>query len=422
MKSKIGETQYVVYLELYDYLSEKSVGDEEFLWSVEQLREYAAERATGDAIAESMEILKKGKELKSGTFIKGHEEARSALIERFSTIDRDLHQSEAPEGVVQDEYEEIISDYNETKAKREAGETIGIGFGIEHLDQATGGMQRGELVLIAASTSHGKSSMAAQSAWYAATQQGKNVVFFATETGRVQTRRKLIARHSMLPDFNLPDGLNLRNLKEGSLTETEERVFKDVVHDLTHNTDYGKIHLAQVPRGSSILDLEHKIQRISRNFGVDFVVMDYLALLEATTRSIESERTKQVSTLREAKLVATTAADGLGVPFLSPWQINRDGRSSADTSGYYSFNDMADTSEAEKLSDVLITLFRNDEDTGRFAEGNLQILKARDGVRTRDLPITIDYATSTFTAKHGLSDITRSTGASSWNNITDGMY
>lgn len=401
LRDKMEQSQYILYLEAYDALAEMTPADDQFHWSVEQLRTLAAEKHTGEAVAEAMEILKSGKELKHGVVLKGHEDAREFLLDSLSSIDRELDQGDAPEGLIQDDRIEILEEYAEAKHKREVGEVQGIGFGIENLDAITGGMQRGELAIIAASSSNGKSSVAAQSAWYAATAQGKNVVFFATETGRAQIRRKLIARHSKLEMFGYPEGLNLRSLKEGSLTPKEEKIFQDVVNDLTTNPNYGKIHLSQVPRGSTITSIEHKINRLGRNMGVDYAVMDYLALLEGTNRLAE-ERTKYVSTLRDAKLIAAAAADGLGIPFLSPWQMKREGRKSAEATGYYDMSDLSDTSEAEKIADLLISLYRDAENTGRYAEVTFQVLKARDGERANDILADADYATCTFKAKTGI--------------------
>lgn len=401
LKGNMASSQHVLYLEAYDALVDMQAGDAEFHWSLEQLRTLAAEKHTGEAMAEAMEILRTGKEVKPGHMLQGHEDAREFLLDSLSNIDRGLDQSNSPEGLIQDDKIEILEEYANKKAKREAGEVQGIGFGIETLDKITGGMQPGELVIVAASSSNGKSSVAAQSAWYASTQQGKNTVFFATETGRAQIRRKLIARHSKLEMFEYPEGLNLRSLKEGTLTPKEEKIFQLVVDDLTSNPNYGKIHLQQVPRGSTIVSLEHTINRLCRNLGIDYAVMDYLALLDGVNKQAE-ERSKYVSTLRDAKMVATSAADGLGIPFLSPWQMNREGRKNADSSGYYSMSDLSDTSEAEKIADLLISLYRDESSTGRYAEVVFQILKARDGERANDIIADVDYGTCTFTSKSGL--------------------
>lgn len=421
LASKVDEAQYTSYLEMYDFYTENEVNDSDFYFSVDQLRDNAAKKATGEAIVAAMEILQKGKEIKPGLVLRGHADARERLIDTISVIDRDLSSADAPEGFIQDEYESIMGEYEANKAKYASGEVQGIGFGIDQLDSVTGGMQNGDLAIVAASSSHGKSSLAAQSAWYAATQQGKNTTFFATETARAIIRRKIIARHSKLEMFELPDGLNTRNLKEGTLNEKEERVLKAVVHDLTTNTDYGKLHIAQVPRGATVATIEHKINRIARNDGCDYAVIDYAALLSSTER-VSEDRNKYVNILRELKLVAPSVAEGVGIPILTPWQISRDGRVRAENTGYYTMNDLSDTSEAEKIADVIVSLFRADEESGRFVEGNVQILKMRDGEKARDILIDIDYGTCTFQSSAAVGNLSKSSGQGNASWSLDSLY
>lgn len=390
-RGKIDESQLILMLEAYDAFCEMQTEEPEFHWSIDQLREIDADNKTGQAIAEAMDLLKN----------EGNIVAREKLLESISVIDRELVQVQAPEGLVQDESTDILEEYAEAKAKRAEGKVQGIGFGVESLDRVTGGMQRGDLVMVAASSSNGKSSLAAQSAWYAATQQGANAVFFATETSRNQIRRKIVARHSKLEMFGYPQGLDMRSLKDGTLTDREEKVLLTVVKDLKENPNYGKLHIAQVPRGSTILSLEQKLNRICREYRVDHAVMDYLALLQGTS-SYSEERSKYVEILREAKLVAGSVADGLGISFMSPWQINREGRKLADQTGYYTMDNLADTAEANRIADLIISMYRSADQTGRFAELTFQILKARDGELQNDMVVEADYGTCTFTSKAGL--------------------
>jgi replicative DNA helicase len=391
-RGKLDEGQLVLMLEAYDAFTEMPTGDPEFHWSVEQLREHLADKRTSEVISTAMESLKKD----------GNAAARDVLLEGISVIDRELSQSEAPEGLIQDERIEILEEYAEAKAKHTEGKIQGIGFGIANVDAVTGGMQPGDLAIIAASSSNGKSAVAVQSTWYASVVQGANTVFFATETSRVQIRRRLIARHSKQPQFDYPEGLNSRNIKEGTLTEREEKILKAVVQDLEVNPNYGKIHLAQVPRGANILDLERALIRLHKNWGINHTTMDYLALLSSVSQFNE-ERSKYTEILREAKLIANSAADGAGVSFLSPWQINREGRKSADSSGYYNMDQLADTSEATKIADLIVSMYRSEDQIGRFATLEFQVLKARDSELAANLLVDADYATSSFIAKEGLS-------------------
>lgn len=390
-RGKLDESQLILMLEAYDALSEMNTGEPEFHWSIDQLREIDANKKTGEAIAEAMDLLKS----------EGNVVAREKLLESISVIDRELVQVQAPEGLIQDDQVEILEEYAEAKANRAAGKVQGIGFGVSALDDATGGMHPGDLVIVAASSSNGKSSLVAQSAWYAATQQGANTVFFATETGRTQIRRKIVARHSKLEMFGYPEGIDMRSLKEGTLTEREEKVLKAVVKDLATNPNYGKLHISQVPRGSTILSLEQKLNRICREFRVEHGIMDYLALLQGTS-TYSDDRSKYVEILREGKLVANSVADGAGISFVSPWQINREGRKMADQTGYYNMDNLADTAEANRIADLIVSMYRSADQTGRFAEVNFQILKNRDGELRNDILVDADYATCSFISKAGL--------------------
>lgn len=393
--------QALLYTETYSLYSAREVTDADFLWSVEQLRELAAEKATGEVITESMEILRQGKSLPSGETVKGHHDARAFLLEAFSNIDLDLTMQEAPEGDIRHEQAEILKDYADRKRDRMVGLAPGILTGVPSLDEHIGGFQNGELVLSVGYSSDGKTSLCVQIAWSAAVEQGKNVVFFTTETLRPQVRRKLLSRHSKLPLFGLPDGLDSHQLKLGTLPPQEESRLPDVVSDFTHNPAYGRLYLAQVPRHSTISSLEQRLYRIERSFQVDLVVCDYLALLKSD-RKRNSDREEFNNIVKEAKQVATTFADGRGVPFLSPWQVNREKRDAAEKLGYYTTAALAETSEATNSADVILSILAPNE-RERHTELTGQVMKNRDGKTAQGLRIMVDYATSTFESIVGVT-------------------
>lgn len=387
-----------LYTETYDLYIHTKVDDGEFLWSMQQLRDLAAEKATAEVITEAMEILKQGKTLDDGEVIKGHLDARAHVLESFSNIDRNLTQQDAPEGDMRAEKDDILADYAERKAMRAAGTSRGIQFGIPPLDDKIGGMQNGELILIAGYSSDGKTTLSTQAAWSAAVEQGKNVVFLTTETLRPQVRRKIIARHSMLPDFNEPDGLNTRDIKAGTLTPAQEVKLAEVVDDLTNNPAYGKLYIAQVPRSASISSIEQRLSRIQRNFNIDFVVMDYLALMVSDRRR-QTTREELAAIMKEAKQVATTFNNGRGVPFLSPWQVSRAARENAEKLGMYTSAALSETAEATNSADLIVSLLAPTDNSNRRAEVTVQVLKNRDGETANNMVVEVDYATSAFRSR-----------------------
>lgn len=398
LRDRAEPGQLQLYIETYELLESQSVDDSEFAWSVQQLRELAAAKATGEAITEAMEILRTGKDIGKGEMLQGHQDARGRLLEAFQGIDRELTMQDAPEGDMRVEGTEMMADYAERKIARERGLSQGVLFGIQELDRKVGGMQGGELILAAGYSSDGKTTLCVQAAWSAAIEQGKNVVFVTTETLRPQVRRKLIARHSKLPQFQIPEGLNTRDLKSGTLTEAGEAHLQTVVTDFTKNPAYGRLYIAQVPRSASIASIEQRLHRIQRQFNIDFVVMDYLALLHADRRR-NTTREELASILKEAKLLAVSFDDSRGVPFMSPWQVSRAAREAAESLGMYTSASLSETAEATNSADVIVSLLAPTDNTERYADITMQVLKNRDGETANGLVTEVDYATSWFRSK-----------------------
>lgn len=416
LRGKASASKVLLYSETYSALAEVKVDEAEFLWSVQQLRELSAEKATGEALTEAMEILRRGKVVGKDTY-QGHEDARARLLDSFQEIDRGLVQQDAPEGDMRDEATDMAADYAERKAARLNGTSTGILFGISELDRKIGGMQPGELVLAAGYSSDGKSSLCVQAAWSAAIEQGKNVVFLTTETLRPQIRRKIISRHSRLSQFSLPDGLNSRDLKDGTLPEDLESAYLEVVRDITRNPNYGRIYIAQVPRASGISSIEQRLYRVQRQFNVELVVMDYLALL-ISDRQRQTTREELANTLKVAKMIATTFDNARGVPFMSPWQMSRAAREAADQVGRYTSASLSETAEATNSPDLIVSLLAPADNTDRHAQLNMQILKNRDGVTADGIAVSVDYATSYFRST-SLSDTYGGASANSdfWGGI-----
>ncbi len=386
-------------VETYDALVERPSDESQFRWSLEQIRELAAERETERALTQSMEILRRGSTDAHGKELKGHKDARDHLLSELAQIDRSLAMQDAPEGDIRNEADEMLADYAARKQAKISGQTGGVLFGVPGLDSRIGGLQPGELDLLVGYSSSGKTSLACgQLSWSAAVEQGLNVVIATTETLRVQVRRKMLARHSRLPKFGLAEGLNSRHIKDGSLDYEEEKALRAVIADLRDNSAYGRIYIAQVPRGATIATLESRLLRVQRRFPVDLLVVDYLALLRAERRR-DSEREELGTIIKSAKQFATTFADGRGVPLVSPWQVNRAAKEQASKAGMYSLSSLAETAEATNSADVIVSLLEPEDNDGRYADLRVQVLKNRDGETFNHIALVADYATGAFRDK-----------------------
>lgn len=389
-RNKVDAGKIALYEETYKNLLSYKVEDSEFRWSMDQLKDLAADRQTSEAIVSGMEILNRGAKGPKGEDLVGHNDARSHILTKFAEIDRNLSMQESPEGDSRQEASEIFAEYNEIRKHSE------IKYGIPALDEKIGGHSNGELGLVVGYSSSGKTTLATiQLAWNTAIMQGKNVVILTSETLRPQVRRKLICRHSKLAIFGLEHGINSRHLKAGRgyLTPEEERAFPDVVNDYTTNSSYGKLVIVQVPRGATISTCEGKLNRFQREFNVDLAVIDYLALLKPDRR-FTSRREELAATVQEAKQLATTFDDGRGLPIISPWQTSRDAWKEAQTVGYYNSSALAETAEATSSSDTVITILEPKENESRFADMKVQVVKNRDGEKSLGIDLQVDYATS----------------------------
>lgn len=387
-----------LFAEMYDLYAADTVDPHEFNWSLSMLKELHAERSVGETLTEGMEILVRGVEQKDGETIKGQEAARAYVVERFSSIDKGLRKQEASEGDARDEYEDMLADYKERKRLRDDHMADGIMFGIPELDDKIGGLQRGELDLLVGYSSSGKTSLATvQLAWNAAINQGKNVIIATTETLRPQIRRKLLSRHSRKPSFGLENGLNSKDIKNGTLTFEQEKALNDVAKDFTSNKEYGHCYILQVPKGSNISYVESHCARLQRDFPLDLCIIDYIALFRAE-RKRQTAREELASLIVESKQFATSFNSGKGIPVISPWQISRAAWDAAQQKSYYTMTALAETAEAERSADIIVSILEPLENDDRYATLKAQILKNRDGETDSSIMLSADYATSYFTS------------------------
>lgn len=410
-KTNADAGKKAMYLEIYQLLASTEVSDSDFRWSLEQLREMAADRATKEALVQGMEILNKGAVGEKGEDLLGHIDARTHILSKFADIDRELSMQESPEGDMRVETDDILKLYLEAK---QHGGSRGLKFGIPALDEKAGGLGAGELGLGVAWTGVGKSHFSVQFMHHNATEQGKNVVYLTTETLRPVVRTRMVSRHSMKPEFELPGGLNSREITRGILSPDEERKLQEVLKDIDSNPNYGKMYIVQLPSRATISTIEARLISIQRKFNIDLCIIDYLTLLKSDRRRT-SDREELSSIVKEAKQLATTFDDGRGIPVFSPWQVNRTSWAKAQDEGYYTLSSLAETAEASNTPDQIISFLEPVPHEDRKIPLKGQVLKNRNGSTSNNIPLVLDRATSCFSeesAGSSMDDLLGSTALS----------
>ncbi len=400
-----------MYEETYDALAAHRPEQHLFEHAVDQLRDLATGRATGDALAVGRQILGATEQepvrLDDGRALWGHAEAR-AYVQAVLAGAELLGGTDTLAGNVTVEGDEVLAAYARAKDLRRSGKRIGVAFGIPRLDSYLGGGIGNGLLLVVAGTTIGKSSLCVQCAWYNAVVEGCNVLFFTTEQHRDEVRIKLVARHSRLPKFGLAQGLDAARIRGGWLTEDEERILAWVADDLKTG-GYGELQVVQMPERCTVSVMTGLAESMGRRNRPDLLVMDYLQLCDPDRRSRDSrEFENQAGVVKSAHRWAQTAFHGHGVPLISPWQANQGGAQALRTGGgSFSLDQhMSQSSEAAKTAGTVISLAVAEEDTsrGRSAPLVLTVEKNRDYARGGRFQLTADYATSHFADREDLAD------------------
>jgi replicative DNA helicase len=190
-------------------------------------------------------------------------------------------------------------------------EVTGLATGFYALDTLTSGLQKGELIIIAARPSMGKTALAINIAQNAAVQHHAVVAVFSLEMTKESLLRRMLSAQARVDQRHLQTGFIDRKDQErlqGALELlVESRIFIDD------------------SAGSSLAEMRAKARRLKQNAGgLDLVVVDYLQLMTATlpggSRKGYENRTQEVSAISRG---LKAMAKELNVPVLALSQLSR---------------------------------------------------------------------------------------------------
>jgi replicative DNA helicase len=219
-----------------------------------------------------------------------------------------------------------------------AGKPItGVPTGFLELDEITGGFQRGEMIIIAARPSMGKTALALNIAEEMA-MRGQAVGFFSLEMGRQQVVQRLLAARS---------GLDLQQMRRGLNSGQYQKLFAAC----------GELRDAPMfiddSPGLSLVQLRAKARRMAANHQIKAVFIDYLQLLSAGGR-VESRQMEVSEISRGLKGMARE----LNVPVICLSQLNR---SPEQREGHRPrMSDLRESGSIEQDADVVAMLHREE--------------------------------------------------------------
>lgn len=242
--------------------------------------------------------------------------------------------------------------------------TKGISTGFVKLDEMTGGLHAGDLFIIAARPSMGKTALALNIAQHVALKQGKPVVIFSLEMSKESLLTRMLCASARVDS---------QRFRAGFLSQEERRKLRLALHELVE----APIHVDDTA-ALTLMDIQSKTKRIIQEQGElpGAVIVDYLQLM--SSRGTFSNREGEVSALsRGMKLLAKE----LGVPVILLAQLSRKCEDRADHRPQLS--DLRESGAIEQDADLVGFIFREEvyqrdrEDLRGIAE--LIVAKQRNG-------------------------------------------
>ena len=222
---------------------------------------------------------------------------------------------------------------------RTRGQISGVPTGFRELDELTSGLQKGDLIIVAARPSVGKSTFAMNIAEYAATTAGKRVAVFSLEMSREQLTTRMLCSQAKV---------DMQKVNSGETTEEDLLVLSDALLTLSDSKMY-----IDDSGNLSVADIRSRCRRQKTRYGLDLVVVDYLGLLHLT-----SKRGSLVADIAEATRALKILAKELEVPIMLLCQLSR-GSESRKENGYRPIlADLRDSGAIEQDADLVLLLYR----------------------------------------------------------------
>ena len=248
------------------------------------------------------------------------------------------------------------------KASQMEDGLTGITTGFAYLDAKTSGLQKSDLIILAARPAMGKTAFALSLARNAAVKGNASVMIFSMEMAKEQLSQRLLSMESKV---------ELQKLKKGNL---DRRDWEDIniAMDVLSGTN---IHIDDTA-GISIMEMKSKCRRLKAEKGLDLVVIDYLQLMNPEGKA--DSRTQEISVLsRNLKLLARE----LDCPVLVLSQLSRAPETRTDHRPMLS--DLRESGSIEQDADIVIFLYRdeyyNKENTEKPGECEVIVAKHRSG-------------------------------------------
>ena len=243
------------------------------------------------------------------------------------------------------------------KLYEEKNDVTGLTTGFRDLNKKINGLQRSDLLLIAARPAMGKTAFALNLVQNAALKGDASVAVFSLEMSKEQLVQRMIASQSTV---------ELKKIKTGTLADNDWPRITDGMAILSG----AKIHIDDTP-GIKISELRSKCRKLKIEKGLDLVLIDYLQLMEGEGQN-ESRQQEIAKISRSLKILAKE----LDCPVVALSQLSRAPEQRADHRPMLS--DLRESGSIEQDADIVMFLYRDEyynPDTEKKISVKLLLLK-----------------------------------------------
>jgi replicative DNA helicase len=244
-----------------------------------------------------------------------------------------------------------------------SGELTGVPTGFEAFDRDTGGLQPGDLFVLAARPAMGKTALALNIARNAAVDHGKRVAFFSLE----MTTRSLIIRL-----LSSEAAINFSSLRKGFLPMSDYRRLQQAADKLS-----GADFWIDDSGALTILEIKAKSRRLQAEHGLDLVVVDYLQLAHGDGR-----KDRKDLEIAEISQGLKALSKELGIPVISLSQLNRGPEQRDPDKRRPMMGDLRESGAIEQDADVIAFIYRDvvyNKETEDPRKAEIIIEKQRNG-------------------------------------------
>ncbi len=216
----------------------------------------------------------------------------------------------------------------------------GVPSGFTDLDELTAGFQGGDLVIIAARPSVGKTALALNIAQHVGTKTGRTVGIFSLEMSKEQLFLRMLTSEAHIDSHRL---------RTGFLVESDWGRLSHALGTLSE----AKVFIDDTP-GIGVLEMRAKSRRLMSEHGLDMLIVDYIQLMQGRGR-FENRTLELASISRSLKVLAKE----LSVPVVILSQLSRAPEARSDHRPMLS--DLRESGALEQDADVVMLLFRPDQ-------------------------------------------------------------